>query len=188
MRQESEELKSRRLGIMLPVIHIPFIGEVFTYPMVLGIALAFLFTNVSTINSELNILSKKRLLFFFLVIVVSSYIGAKVLFHLSSAQYDSDQPFYNYWMSGGLVFYGGYIAGFFTAFLLLKFYKYKTTVFLPFLPYVIFAHAIGRIGCFLSGCCFGKTCPISFLERWPVQLIESIFFIYFGLLYKRPSF
>lgn len=66
-------------------------------------------------------------------------------------------------------------------------------------------HAVARIGCFLSGCCYGKICQgglsvnyITMIEnrvdenlRFPVQLAESLFeflvFIYLLLLLKSEK-
>jgi phosphatidylglycerol:prolipoprotein diacylglycerol transferase len=62
----------------------------------------------------------------------------------------------------GLVFYGGLIGG--GLMMLLYSRMFKT----PLLPYLdVFAavapvtHAIGRVGCFLSGCCYGVPLPNS---------------------------
>ena len=70
---------------------------------------------------------------------------------------------------GGLVWYGGFLGGLLTALCYLRIKK------LPFLetadlvsPYLVLAHSIGRVGCFLNGCCFGKP-------------TNSIFGIYFPL-------
>ena len=58
-------------------------------------------------------------------------------------------------------------------------------------PAITLAHAIGRIGCFLDGCCYGKTTgtaldmyfPILGKSVLPTQLYESIFlFVLTGVL------
>jgi phosphatidylglycerol:prolipoprotein diacylglycerol transferase len=49
-------------------------------------------------------------------------------------------------------------------------------------PYIALGQAIGRIGCFLNGCCYGKYKAI------PAQLTESAaMFIIFLILRKRSS-
>ncbi len=57
---------------------------------------------------------------------------------------------------GGLVFYGGLIFGILGAITGIKISKVKLQIIeasiIPFLP---LGHAIGRVGCFLSGCCNG---------------------------------
>ena len=57
----------------------------------------------------------------------------------------------------GFVFYGGFIGGLIALFLYTKKKKIsfvKATDF--FAPALALGHAIGRIGCFLAGCCYGK--------------------------------
>ena len=56
----------------------------------------------------------------------------------------------------GLVFYGGLIAGFFGCLLGLKIAKCRFSTVEPcVVPYLPLAHAIGRVGCLLGGCCYG---------------------------------
>lgn len=73
---------------------------------------------------------------------------------------------------GGLVWYGGLIGGFAAA------VSYLSLKKLPFLetadlasPYLALAHSIGRIGCFLNGCCFGKPTHLIFGVYFPNRLI-----------------
>lgn len=95
-----------------------------------------------------------------------------------------------------MTFYGGLIGGvggFIGTYLLLK--KKTTLKFTNVLiiapASIVLAHAIGRIGCFLAGCCYGKP-----TDSWiginfpgigkviPTQLIEAIFlFILFGVIF-----
>ncbi len=86
---------------------------------------------------------------------------------------------------GGLVYYGGFIGGFLGALLGIKVSKVSIAeaerTIVPFLP---LGHAIGRIGCFLAGCCVGMKYDGPFAVyyphisdgygRFPVQLLESI--------------
>jgi phosphatidylglycerol:prolipoprotein diacylglycerol transferase len=101
---------------------------------------------------------------------------------------------------GGLTFYGGVLAALPASFLFVKAKK------LPFwkladlaAPAFALGLGIGRIGCFLSGCCFGKPSdlpwavmfpPHSFAGQvfhcpvHPTQIYESLFgFACFGLLF-----
>ncbi len=95
---------------------------------------------------------------------------------------------------GGLVWYGGLLGGFLSAVSYLRLKK------LPFLetadlasPYLALAHSIGRIGCFLNGCCFGKPThsifgmyfPNRLIPIHPAQLYSSIgLFIIFLVLMR----
>lgn len=97
----------------------------------------------------------------------------------------------------GLTFYGGLFGGV-AAFLLMYFFFYKRhhdgiikKILICAPAAITVAHAIGRIGCFLDGCCYGKP-----TDSWigvkfphlaekviPTQLIEAIFlFLLFAIL------
>ena len=103
---------------------------------------------------------------------------------------------------GGNIFYGGLIGGLLTAYITIKIKKMdikKTTDFL--VPVIPLFHFFGRIGCFLSGCCYGIESKIGFtykhslvesannVNRFPIQLVESfynlIIFIILTILYKK---
>ncbi len=63
---------------------------------------------------------------------------------------------------GGLVFYGGFIFALICVMLYCFIKKINVFRLLDiFAPAIAIAHAFGRIGCYLQGCCFGK--PGSFL-------------------------
>ncbi len=84
--------------------------------------------------------------------------------------------------TGGLVYYGGFIAGAAGALLFCRRMRWDSgrlsAVIVPCLP---LAHAIGRVGCFLAGCCYGRASD-GFLSVMlsdlgirvlPVQLFEA---------------
>ena len=98
---------------------------------------------------------------------------------------------------GGLVWYGGFIAGLLSAVLYLKRNNAPILKALDLAaPFIALAHSIGRVGCFLNGCCYGR--PVSwgiyFPQHYdrliPVQLISSIdllvIFIILRFLEERP--
>ncbi len=119
----------------------------------------------------------------FLGIFIMAWIGAKSFFLIFSAPEKISQYMYaNYfWLGGGFVFYGGLIFGlsfylFFT--LILKKFSFSNSHLL--IPGLVFGHAIGRIGCFLTGCCYGSISQIPWAihtagqDRHPVQLYEAL--------------
>ena len=64
---------------------------------------------------------------------------------------------------GGLVFYGGLICA--SAALILYCYRKKIDFMRfadAFVPSLAIGHAVGRIGCFINGCCYGKACDWGF--------------------------
>lgn len=61
---------------------------------------------------------------------------------------------------GGLVFYGGLCGALAGAALYARRYRLRLAGFLPAaVPAVPLAHAFGRVGCFMAGCCYGVPAP-----------------------------
>jgi phosphatidylglycerol:prolipoprotein diacylglycerol transferase len=107
------------------------------------------------------------------------------------------------WTFGSVNFLSGLVGGFITFLVLMKFYytydnKDMKKILNTIIIGVVLAHAIGRIGCFFAGCCFGIPTD-SFLgitfphghahllypdtTVFPTQLFESAFlFILFFLM------
>ncbi len=104
---------------------------------------------------------------------------------------------------GGSVFYGGLIGGLFVGFITLKCKKMNIHIFADMVAVTIpLFHSFARVGCFLSGCCYGIESEIGFtahnnpfveavndVSRFPVQLLEAFFniilFIVLYFLYKK---
>lgn len=60
---------------------------------------------------------------------------------------------------GGLVFYGGFIMAIFTISAYCRWKKIAVLkVFDILTPGLAFGHALGRVGCLLNGCCYGRVC------------------------------
>ncbi len=59
-------------------------------------------------------------------------------------------------MSGGFVFYGGFIGGFLGLLIYVKQFKMKLLPFIDVYAAVVpLGHAFGRVGCLFGGCCYG---------------------------------
>lgn len=93
-------------------------------------------------------------------LMLAALVGSRLAFLIVDWRYYLQDPLaaLRIW-EGGLVFYGGLIACILTAWLYLgrhglNFWKVADV----FMPGVALGHAFGRIGCFLAGCCYGKTC------------------------------
>lgn len=107
---------------------------------------------------------------------------------------------------GGLVFYGGLIGAVVGVYRYCRHFKVPFSPFLDvFAPLIPMVHGIGRIGCFLAGCCYGieyhgfgsvqfpynELIPeLSQVPRVPVQLMEAgmnfiLSFVLFYLLKKK---
>jgi phosphatidylglycerol:prolipoprotein diacylglycerol transferase len=92
-------------------------------------------------------------------IIVSGLGGARILYIITrwEQEYSADPlRMFKVW-EGGLVWYGGLLGATLTSF---WFVRKNKVAFLPYadllVPGVSLAHAIGRLGCFAAGCCFGN--------------------------------
>jgi len=127
--------------------------------------------------------------------VVGGIIGGRLFYVLLNWEFYAAQPqeIFALW-HGGLVWYGGFLGGMLATRLYLKTHGY------PFLrgadqviPFVAVGHAVGRIGCFANGCCYGIPTTAWFGVQFPdhphpvvpTQLLESAGLIVLFLLLRR---
>ncbi len=171
-----------------------FLGEeFFTYPMLLGLIWGIGY------HFSLNLIRSKNLKipyfnFFYIWVFTSAWLGAKFffLFLLDESTIKQAAITSNFWLGGGFVFYGGLIFGGLALVSYAKYFKLKLSQFEFVIPVLCIGHAVGRLGCFLAGCCFGDHCELPWsihqhgVDRHPVQLYEATaLFILFFWLYKR---
>ena len=98
----------------------------------------------------------------FLVILLSSLVGARLLYVIQNFSLFSDHPLdmFKIW-NGGLVFYGGFILALVAAMVYVKYKKFDLWPTADLLaPAIALGHAVGRLGCLFAGCCYGKTCDL----------------------------
>jgi phosphatidylglycerol:prolipoprotein diacylglycerol transferase len=94
--------------------------------------------------------------------LIAAVVGARLFFLAVNPEVISESPWavFQIWR-GGLVFYGGFIAALITAIVYVR--KIKVPFFQVadiFAPGLAAGHAVGRVGCFFAGCCYGKTCDL----------------------------
>lgn len=127
---------------------------------------------------------------------VGGYITARlyyVLFHL--AQFDSLVKIISILNYPGLSLYGGLIGGFFAMALLSFRFKVNLWQILDYaIPPLILGVSLTSLGCLFSGCQYGlpymglgAVTQVGLIDtRFPIQVIESIFFlVLFIYLYKK---
>lgn len=92
-------------------------------------------------------------------LLIAGLVGSRILYIITrwDAEYARNPMKVFYIWEGGLVFYGGLIAATLTAY---WFVRKHRIAFLPYadilVPSVALGHALGRLGCFAAGCCFGN--------------------------------
>jgi len=138
---------------------------------------------------------------------IAGVLGAKLfmfLFDLPEYLRDPGQIFTLETLQAAGVFHGGFIAALVTAFFVMR--RHKMPLFPTmdvFAPGVAIGQAIGRLGCFAAGCCWGRECDLPWGVRFrsdfaapvpldktlhPVQLYESAAnFLIFAFLYRLCS-
>jgi len=134
-------------------------------------------------------------------IIVSGLIGARLLYIIVEFDDFVKHPLNYIFAREGFVFYGGLIGGLCGgAWIIKKSNQNFFTIADILAPSIPVAQALGRVGCFLNGCCYGEEChlPIAIvlpavdnIPRFPVQIIESLACIAISLIlwtldkYKR---
>ena len=69
---------------------------------------------------------------------------------------------------GGLVFYGAFLVAIPWTYIYCRRHKLPAIPLLDIAaPGLVLGQAFGRIGCFLTGCCFGRTCPLPWAVTFP---------------------
>lgn len=123
-------------------------------------------------------------------------IGSRIIFLLTQIpnliEAFSFQKLLSLILFGGYVFYGGLLGALSGAWLFCKIKKYYLDDVMDFVvPAFALFHAFGRIGCFMSGCCYGFKLREQFvlggihLNYFPLQLVEAVFeFVMFFILSK----
>jgi len=101
--------------------------------------------------------------------IISSIIGARAVYVIKywNAYKTNPITILHLW-DGGLIFFGGFLVALVVVLLYLKRYKIDYWKFLDILaPAVAIGSAIGRIGCFLNGCCYGYETPLLWGVKFP---------------------
>lgn len=156
-------------------------------------------------------LDEKRMMDLFFYGIISGLVGSRILYVIQSVPDFWSDPLaiFRVW-EGGLVFQGGVIGAFIVIVLACRRYKISFLQLADvFSPALAMGHAIGRIGCFFAGCCFGKQCdpyfPLAIIfpaiqggiappgvPLYPTQLFESfaeiVIFIILVTYRKKKSF
>jgi len=131
-----------------------------------------------------------------LYILIGGIIGARIMYILLNLDYFVKNPLEVFYLSrGGLVYYGAFAGG---VVAMILGTRNKKISFLRaadlFAPYLALAQGVGRIGCFLNGCCYGrevsatfpfKVCfPGSAVARHPTQIYSSLVLVLLFLMLK----
>ena len=110
-------------------------------------------------------------------IVIGLVLGARIWYVAEYWHYFSENviEIFKLW-KGGMVFYGGFIGGFIGGVLYLRIARLNFWGVLDILaPGIAIATGIGRIGCFLNGCCFGAVTDSCIGLSFPQRYIPPVY-------------
>jgi len=181
---------------MLPILYQSPSFILYSYPLLMGLGWGVAFQIFFALVP--SNLSKRETQILFWGMFLCAWIGAKAFFLYTVPKIQSDQLFgqVSFWTGGGFVFYGGFIgAAAFVGIYHLLIKKLIPETFWAMVCALTFGHAIGRLGCLMAGCCFGRETNLFWAihlhgaDRYPTQLLEALglFFIGAHLLKAQVS-
>ena len=163
---------------MKPILDFGFI-QVPTFYLVISISITFILLLVNAALAQDSKIDRKITFDIALIIMLTGFLGGR-LAHVFYEEFAFYQEFplqaFKFW-NGGFVFYGGFLTSLICVFAFLKFKKQNFYFWADFLaPYLGLTYALGRMGCFLEGCCYGTHCelPWAIAGRHPTQLYMAV--------------
>ncbi len=110
-------------------------------------------------------------------VIVGMLIGARIWYVSENWYQFASNPIaiFKLW-EGGMVFYGGFIGGFIGGILFIKIAKLPMAKVMDIMaPGIAIAIGIGRIGCFLNGCCYGRVTDSWIGVRFPAKWYPPVY-------------
>ena len=166
---------------MLPEIcHFgPF--TIYSYGLMLVLAF-FVATFLAKAQARKEKLDPEMIFNLLFYIFISGIIGCRVFYVLNNFSFYLHNPLEIIMLQhGGMAWFGGLIFGSFAAFSFIKKNKLDFLKIADLLvPFVALGQSIGRIGCLLNGCCFGRQSswgiyfPVFDKVLIPTQLYSSL--------------
>lgn len=155
---------------MYPWIHISDSLQLPTYTVIISLVCTGLLFLVGPRARRLG-LETSTALDLSMVIMIGGFIGARflhVLYEHPAFYISNPMQILRVW-EGGFVFYGGVMGALFFSAWTFKLKKIEILEpwFDLFAPIVSLGYAIGRLGCFAAGCCYGKSCDLPWAVTFP---------------------
>lgn len=175
------------------ICHIgPF--TVYSYGLMLALAFLVCMTLASAAAKKQGIHPDSMVNLTFLVFI-AGILGARLFYVVENWSFYLAEPREIVLVQhGGLSWFGGLFAGIITGGIFLKKNKMPVYPTLDLLvPYVALGQAIGRIGCLLNGCCFGRPSqsgiyfPAQEATLVPAQLYSSLALLFIFICLKAAQ-
>ncbi|MFH1837158.1 MAG: prolipoprotein diacylglyceryl transferase [Candidatus Omnitrophota bacterium] len=161
------------------------IGPMTIYSYGLLMAIAFIVSTVFILSdAKKEGIDTGKMMDVMVIIILSGILGGRLLFVAQNLGHYTRNPLQIFMLNeGGLAFQGAFLGALIGGIIASKkkrihFWKGADVI----APYVALGQGIGRIGCFLNGCCYGKFAekgikfvfPQETLARVPAQLYSSL--------------
>ncbi len=170
------------------------IGPLTIYSYGLMLAIAFVISStLAAFQAKKQNINPDIIFNFCFIVFISGIIGARLLYIIENINYYLKEPLEVIMLSrGGLSWFGGLILGVISGTIYLKKKKLSIYRILDLMsPFVALGQAIGRIGCLLNGCCFGKITdkfgiyfPEQNLALIPTQIYSSVALVFIFIILR----
>lgn len=174
------------------------IGPLYVYSYGLMVALGFALAIFLAYKEapRFNI-KRDKIVDFGIVILLGGLVGARLFYVLLNIKYFIAHPFEAVNITkGGLVWYGGFLIGILIGIIFVKKNKMSFWDGADLMaPFIALAQSIGRIGCFLNGCCYGTPAPKDYalgvifpfeeILRHPTQIYESAVLLLLFIILRK---
>jgi len=165
---------------------------VYSYGLMLVLAF-FVSTYLASRQAKKSRLDPEKIFNLLFYVFIFGIIGSRALYVANNFPYYLKHPLEIIMLQhGGMAIFGGIIFGFIFAWLFILKNKMDLLATLDLLvPFIALGQAIGRIGCFLNGCCYGRESSFGIYSAVsgkvliPTQLYSSLlmFLIFIILRY-----
>jgi phosphatidylglycerol:prolipoprotein diacylglycerol transferase len=146
------------------------LGPITVYSYGVCVALAFLAAIVTAASRARRYGWKPELIYdVSFYILIAAVVGSRAFYVFTHLDEFAARPWevFMVWR-GGLVFYGGVFGAIVVAAFYFRWHHLKVAAAFDLLiPSVALGHAIGRVGCFLNGCCFGTITRVPWAVVFP---------------------
>lgn len=170
--------------------------------VMLGVIMAILVMHISKANR--NFIIQNKIMDIIPLTIVGGFLGGKIMYLISEVSGPIDWTQVLQFWQAGLSMLGCMLVAFMTLFFSTRFFKISLLGVTDFLTtYAPIVQGFGRLGCFFTGCCFGKSSSsflaITYEHAWhaaplhvplyPIQLQSALTqFIIFGILYYLANY
>lgn len=157
---------------------------IYSYGLMLVIAF-FVCSYLASLQAKREGVDSDVMINLFFVVFISGIIGARIFYVLNHFSDYLGNPLEIFVLSrGGLAWFGGIIFGSLSAVIFIKIKKLSILrVSDLIIPFIALGQAIGRIGCLLNGCCYGRESAYGIYFKVfdqyliPTQLYSSLFLL-----------